>query len=205
MATIASKILIKTNVDTFPITENVVIPSALFVRINNQGVNAIDYLFVTSTDKGRIKRGTIVDFNSTSDAIDDTIEVTFYAPATVTISWTDGVPTGGTGGGDATAANQVIVQNYLNGTTPSTLSGQEDTPLVIEDIVPGTRATLKALAYSVKFYGTGGELNGVAVESGYIADFGTNDRNEVKGILYTVPTAADFQGFQRVVITYINK
>jgi hypothetical protein len=198
MAKFAAQVLIKTSQDTFPVTEPVVITQALFVEIENEGVNAVDYEFVGSGETGRIKRGNKLPFNSTSDTFADTVEITFYAPAKVNVSWTDGTPGGGGGGGLATSANQVIIQNYLNGTTPSVLSGQiEDTELV-EVVALGVQVTDVALSLTILFDGEDGKLDGVTVPDGFIATYTGTLRNQVASIAYVVPTV----GNKRVLIAY---
>lgn len=199
MATLAAQIIIKTDTDSFPVTEKVTIDQALFVEIHNEGVNAIDYKFENSGNTGRIKRGDTIPFNSTSDTLTDIVEITFYAPAKVNVSWTDGTPGGGGGGGGlATAANQVIIQNYLNGTTASVLSGQTDNTSLVEVTAAGVQNTDVALSKTLLFDGDGGELDGVSVPNGFIATYTGTLRNQVSSISFQVPTG----GNQRVLIAY---
>jgi len=208
MSVVNNEPISKTTLNTFPVTENFTLPKSIFVELcnNESSPNSVDFLLVDSAETVRLAPGQSKEFNATSNAIEGDIDITFYGPASININYTDGDQAAPPpSAGDATAANQVILQNYINGTTPSTLSGQTDTTSVVEDAVAGTRSTDTALAYSIKFYGTGGEIDGNPVENGYIADFGTNNRNQVSGIPYTVPTGADpTTGFQKVLITYIK-
>lgn len=203
-ATIFNKTVFKSRNNTFPIVENVAFASLISLQISCSGENSVQYEIISSGVLGVILPGETKELFANSDAITDSLNLTFNGSATVNLTGVIGVGSGGGGGGDATAANQVIEIDILNGTTPSVFSGQEDTPSVVEVTAAGAQITDNALACSLKFYGTGGTINGVIVESGYTVDFGTNERNEVKGIAYTVPTSPDFQGFQRVLITYVK-
>jgi hypothetical protein len=202
-ATIYNNSVFKSRNNAFPIVENVAFASLISLQISCSGENSVQYEIVSSGVFGVILPGETKELFANSDSITDSLNLTFNGSATVNLTGVIGVGSGGMVGG-ATAANQVIEINILNGTTPSVFSGQEDTPSVVEVTAAGAQITDKALACSLKFYGTGGTINGVIVESGYTVDFGTNERNEVKGIAYTVPTSPDFQGFKRVLITYVK-
>ena len=207
MAIAANKTFRKISTDSFPVTESIVLPLSIFVDIQNNefSPNSVSVLLVDTSDTVTIAPGQEKTFNATSNALEGELQITFFGPATVDVNYTDGDQAAPPpSAGDATAANQVILQNYLNGTTPSTLSGQEDTPTLFEETTVGAKTTDLALAFSIKFEGTGGTLDGVTVKNGYIAEYSTNGRNQVKSIPYTVPTVADFEGFKRVLITYVK-
>ena len=203
MATAADKIVKKTSLDTFPDTESIILPLAIFVEIQNSkfSPNSVSISLVDSGDTVVIAPGEKKPFNATSNAILGEFIITFFGPAEVDINYTDGdsaVPAGG-----ATAANQVIIIDILDGDTTSVFSGNSETTSLVEHVLNGS--TDICISFSIKFYGTGGSLDGVTVESGFTASYSASSRNELSAIAFVRPTAPDFLGFQRVVISYTKK
>lgn len=187
----------KTGSDTFPVVETVNLSNAIAVQIVVSGNNAVDYLFVNSGNSGRLTNKDVFQV-SNSDSITDQIDLTFNAPATVEVIWTDGIS--GSAAGGATAANQLIIIDFLNGTTTSVLSGNVEQTSLIEYLASGF--TDNCLSCSILFEGTGGFLDGVAVEDGFVASFSGTLRNEILAISFDVPTAPGISGNQRVLVSY---
>lgn len=191
--------IIKTNADSFPSTSNVDLKDAISVNISVTGANSVAYKFTNTGETGIIEPGKNYIVNTAnSDSITDKIVFTFNGAATVLVEWIDGIS--GSAAGGATAANQVIMINYLNGTTPSVLSGNSETPSIIEYLANGMTDT--CLSCSILFEGSNGKLNGVTVKNGFIASFSGTFRNQVIGISFDVPTIADAYGNKRVLVTY---
>lgn len=90
----------------------------------------------------------------------------------------------------------------------SGVTGVVETPLTIEDTASGGTGTTPsgAKSFSILFEGSGGELNGVAVISGYISSSSASLGNTLSTQDYTVPTTTDtfFPDSPRVVITYVE-
>lgn len=189
----------KTNADTFPLNESVVLANAISITITVSGANSVNYTFLASVESGTIRPGTSAIINTAnSDGITDTIIFDFVGACTVLVEWVDGV-SGSTSGG-ATAANQQIIIEYLNGTTTSVLSGNTETTSLVAHLIDGI--TDVCLSCSIFFEGSGGSLNGVVVKNGFIAGFSGTLRNQVSPILFTVPTIPDGAGNQRVLVSY---
>jgi hypothetical protein len=190
--------------DTFPAAESIVVDSAVSIVLQCTSANAVQFNFANLGTSGVIEPNEVKTIVSNGDPVTDTIELTFTGASEIETSWAVGagsVPAGGS----ATAANQLIIISYLNGTTTSVFSGNNETISLVEDTVAGTRNTDIALSMSIRFYGSGGALNGVTVPDGYEANFSGTMRNEIASIPYTVPTSPDFNGFQKVTIAYSKK
>ncbi len=94
----------------------------------------------------------------------------------------------------------------------SGVTGTVETPTTIENVyVPvtnlsGTTPT-GVKSFSIMFEGTGGELNGVPVVSGYINEKSASLGNTLASEMYTIPTTDDPQfapNTARVVISYVE-
>lgn len=198
-STLRSAKIEKTNADTFPTTEDVVLVNAISVSISVSGANAVNYTFLASAETGTIRPGIPAVVNTAnSDGITDTITFGFVGACTVLVEWVDGVS--GSSSGGATAANQVIIINYLNGTTTSVLSGNTETISLVEYVADAS--TDVCLSCSIFFEGSGGSLNGIVVKNGFISGFSGTLRNQISAIPFTVPTTPDSAGNQRVLVSY---
>tara|TARA_B100000287_G_scaffold19324_1_gene19380 strand:- start:390 stop:983 length:594 start_codon:yes stop_codon:yes gene_type:complete len=194
MGTLNNQEVNKTRADTFPVSETVNLVSATSISMKCGGSNAVDYTFTSSGDNGRIEPGETIDFYTNGDPVTDTITLTYTGASNIEIAYSTGVASGGGGGGGATAANQVIIINILNGNV--------ETLEFFEQVVAGAHTTDQCLSCSITFNGTGGTLNSINVPDGFTVAYSGTERNEVGTIGYTTPTAPDFNGFQRVLISY---
>lgn len=185
----------------FPQVNTIPVTSAVSIMLSCIGDNAVDYRFINTGETGRIESKEVKNFIANGDPITDSIEFTFNGSAEIELTYATGTGTIPPGGG-ATAANQLIVISYLNGTTTSVFSGNDDSINVVEVTAAGAQATDVALAVSLFFQGEDGTLDGVTVPDKYVANFSGTMRNEVSSIPFTVPTSPDGDGNQRVIITY---
>lgn len=194
-----SALITKTNADSFPTTQIVDLKDAIAVTLSVTGANSVGYKFNNSGETGIIQPGNNYIVNTAnSDSITDKITFTFNGAATVLVEWVDGVS--GSAAGGATAANQVTIINYLNGTETSLLSGNLEQPSLVEHLVNGS--TDNCLSCSILFEGSGGKLNGVTVKNGFIASYSGTFKNQVSTIAFEVPTTPDAFGNQRVLVSY---
>ena len=74
-----------------------------------------------------------------------------------------------------------------------------------EITIAGFYTTDPCISVSLNFQGTGGTLNGITVQDGFIISFSASLRNVLNGIDYTIPTAPDSSGNQRVLLGYTKK
>jgi hypothetical protein len=183
----------KTRANSFPQTQNVTITSATSLKLTCTGDNGVSYVFQNSGDTGTIEPKESIEFFTNIDPVTDVIELTFIGASNIEVSYATGTGGGG-GGGDATASNQVIIINIL--------SGNIETLEFFQNTTAGTFATDTALSMSIVFNGGGGALNGITVENGFSVSYSGTERNQIEPINYTVPTTPNFNGFQRVLISY---
>ena len=183
----------KTRANSFPQTQNVTITSATSLKLTCTGDNGVSYVFQNSGDSGTIEPKESIEFFTNIDPVTDVIELTFSGASNIEVSYSTGTGGGG-GGGDATASNQVIIINIL--------SGNIETIDFFQNTTAGTFATDTALSMSIVFNGGGGALNGITVENGFSISYSGTERNQIEPINYTVPTTPNFNGFQRVLISY---
>ena len=179
----------RTRLETYPINEIVNIVSATSLTMICGGSNAVDYVFTSSGDAGRIEPGENIKFNANSDPITDTITLTYRGAANIELSYSTGLGSG-SGSGGGTAANQV------------TISGQTDTTSFFEQTVAGGHTTDVCLSMTITFNGIDGILNGVVIIDGYTVTYNGTERNQLSAMDYSTPTAPDPLGFQRVTIAY---
>jgi hypothetical protein len=194
----------KTRGSVFPVIESLTITSAVSIIVNCTGANAVNFEFTNLGETGTIEPGETKTFISNGDPITDVIDFTFNGAAEIEVSYATGagsVPAGGS----ASAANQLIIISFLDGTTTSVFSGNSETISVVEETTVGAKTTDVALSMSIRFFGAGGTINSILVPDGYMANWSGTMRNEISTIGYTVPTSADFNGFQKVTITYSKK
>jgi len=178
----------------FPVVESVVLASASSCTISCTGDNSVNYLFVVSGETGTIEPNEQREFTANIDPISDTIQFTFNAPSNIEVSYSTGTGGGGGGGGTATDTNQVIIINILNGNTEAIE--------LFEETTAGAKTTDVCLSCSLVFQGTGGTIDGITVANGFTVSYSGTERNQVASIGYTVPTAPDGLGQQRVLISY---
>ena len=194
----------KTRSTIFPAVETINIISAVSIILTCSGNNAVNFEFKNLGELGQIEPGETKTFVSNGDPITDDIELTFNGAAEIEASFATGVGTVPVGG-SATAANQLIIISYLNGTTTSVFSGNSETPELVEVTAAGIQNTDIALSLGIIFQGTGGKLNGVTVPNTFIAEYSGTMRNEIAAITFEVPTVPDSLGNQRVLISYMKK
>lgn len=185
----------------FPFVDVVAINSALSLDVSCTGENAVLYTFLISGDTGQIEPGTTKNLISTSDPVADFIEFTFVGAASIEVTYVGGSPS--TGGG-ATAANQQIIIDMLNGTLPSVFFAKVESPDFKVYTTAGVKTADVAQSYTLFFQGTGGKLNGIEVPDKFAATFGASMRNTVSGITFEVPTVPDLNGNQNVLVAYVK-
>lgn len=189
----------KTNADNFPATVTVDLKDCISMSIKVTGANAVKYKFINTGTTGTIEPdNTVIVQVANSDGITDKIDFTFLGASFVLVDWTDGIS--GSTSGNATAANQVLTNNYLNGTTTSVLSGNLENTSLVEYLA--NNSTDVCLACSIYFEGSGGELNGVAVPDKFIVSYSGTMRNQVQAIAFKVPTVPNAAGNKRVLVGY---
>ncbi len=125
---------------------------------------------------------------------------------------TDG---GGGGGGGATEAKQDVMITELSSIDTElqklTVTGQNGVTRPIDFVEDNSSATgtpqntlSTAISLSIRFWGTGGLLNGIAVPDGFATSWAAPDFEQSGIINYNRPTGADANGFQRVTISYVK-
>jgi len=194
----------KTRANSFPVIETLNLISAISVIVNCTGDNSVNFEFKNLGEFGVIEPGETKTFIANGDPITDDIDFTFNGAADIEISFATGAGTVPVGG-SATAANQLIIISYLNGTTTSVFSGNTETPQLAEVTAAGVQNTDVALSLGIIFQGTGGKLAGITVPDKFIAEYSGTMRNEIREINFEVPTAPDSLGNQRVLISYMKK
>lgn len=197
MSQLNSKRISKTTNDTFPVIDTIKLVDAISLQLNLSGSNAIDYKFTNSGTTGRLTKENPQFQAANSDSINDVIQFTFYGASSVEAIWSKG---NSAGAGSATAANQVIIIDYLNGTNPSVLSGNIENGSLVEYLIDNS--TDVCLSCTLLFEGDSGELDGVVVQNGFIATYTGTLRNQIGAIPFKVPTAPNVYGNQRVLVAY---
>jgi hypothetical protein len=189
----------KTNANSYPVTETVDIKDCISLSIKVSGANSVSYKFIQTGNTGIIEpNSTIIVQFANSDAITDKIDFTFNGASNVLVDWTTGIA--GSSSGSATAANQVILLNYVNGSATSVLSGNFEITDFIEYLADNS--TDVCLGCSIYFEGSGGELKGVTVPDKFIVSYSGTMRNQVNAIAFKVPTIPNAAGNQRVLVGY---
>lgn len=92
MSIVNNKPLVKTVLDTFPVTVPFVLPKSIYAAVSNDesSPNSVDFLLVDSGEVLRVAPGETKQFNATTNALEGTIEATFYGAAKTNINYTEG-------------------------------------------------------------------------------------------------------------------
>ncbi len=198
--------------EIFPQVQNIDIESGISYQLKNNGKNAVKVTCDDSSDSRMLEGGEVIRLVSNSDAVDDSIEIEFYAPTIISLDYIDGISSGGGGG----ASDVNIISNS---TDFSTATKQDQQKVVLDDILTDLSQLLETIEFieatgagttpaNVKkidllFLGNGGSLNGIVVPNGFSVSYEASLGNKLTTIGYIAPTIPSIFGAARLLISYV--